>query len=55
MITNLIAVTIRTWSRSHTWFLDLPMVNGRAHLPEEQLSRLLNEWGLPRGTTISIG
>jgi len=54
-MTKLTAVTIRTWNRSRTWFLNLPVVDGRVHLPSSRLDELIRDWGLPRGTTISIG
>lgn len=54
-MTKLTAVTIRTWNRSRTWFLNLPVVDGRVHLPSSRLDELTRDWGLPRGATISIG
>ena len=52
---RLTAVTIRTWNRSRTWFLNLPVVDGKVHLSSSRLDELIMDWGLPRSTTISIG
>lgn len=55
-MTKLTAVTISNWSRSRTWFLDLPVGDdGQVRLPESTLNELIRSWNLPRGSTISIG
>ena len=53
-MTKLTAVTIRTGRRCHTWFLHLPMVEGRAHLPGDVLEGMLRDMGVPHGATITI-
>ena len=52
---KLTAVSIRTWNRSRTWFLMLPVVDGKVYLPGSKVLELTREWDLPQNATISIG
>ena len=51
---KLTTVSINTWGRRRTWFVNLPVINGKTVLTTDIYLDLLRDFDLPRGTTISI-
>jgi hypothetical protein len=54
-MTKLTMVSVRKGHRIRTWFVNLPVVDERVHLPDSMLDQMIREWNLPLGSTISIG